>query len=325
MSLDRLNRYLATTQSDPIGVWREADLIAVSATPPPDIVFLRSETILRADAHILWFRWFMEGICNPLRYVGDETKTIIHVLADTKSRVDELYAGEPQDKRITLAKRLSQRIMAEVTRQRELARVGASLDQKRKLIDNAPSEPRCWVCGFRFSQKAIDRFLKNKTGIELERPEFVDILRPRGLNKRDIGIEVEHIVPVASGGGGEDNLALSCGWCNKSKGARTSIYDAGARAPRSTYDLGSQVWHELPHPFWTVRLLAIRGRCEHPSGCEATVKNAELFIAPSDHRGAPNPCNLQVFCADHDPYATDRFYGREIVRRIWDDRARVSV
>jgi hypothetical protein len=88
--------------------------------------------------------------------------------------------------------------------------------------------------------------------------------------------------------------------------------------------LGSQVWYELPHPFWTVRLLAIHGRCEHPSGCEATVKNSELFISPSDHRGAPNPCNLHVYCANHDPYATDRFYGREIVRRIWQERARSS-
>jgi hypothetical protein len=301
-----------------------SDLLTISANAFPDELLYRNDTVLRADIFALWFRWFTEGLCNPLRYVRDETKTIVDVMADTFSRVNLIFSHEPEPQRMKLTEQLALHIMAEVTRQRQLGRTNATLAEKQELIDDSGDKPRCWICGFAFSKDAIDRFLKKRSGILLDPLEFVDILMPRGLSSRDISIEVEHKLPVASGGGGKDNLALACGWCNKSKGARTSIYDADARAPRCSYTLGPHTWHELPHPFWTVRLLATRGKCEFHSGCSADVTNAELFIAPSDHRGSPNPCNLHVFCAQHDPYATHRFYGREVVRRIWDDRARAS-
>lgn len=264
----------------------------------------------------------MEGLCNPLRYVADETKTIIDVTADTFSRVNSIFVNDPMDERETLTRQLAVHIMAEVTRQRQLGRTDATSAQKQELIDDAVDTPRCYICGFAFSRDAIDKFLKRRRGIQLEPLEFVDILMPRGLFARDIGIEVEHKVPVASGGAGKSNLALACGWCNKSKGARTSIYDADARAPRCSYVLGPHSWHELPHPFWTVRLLATRGKCEDLSGCSANVTTSELFIAPIDHHGSPNPSNLRVYCAQHDPYAASRFSGRDAVRRIWEERAR---
>ncbi|WP_088348097.1 MULTISPECIES: HNH endonuclease signature motif containing protein [Rhodomicrobium] len=322
MLLTRLSHYIDGTPHDSSSLWRMTDLVDMSSRPPPDAMLPRNEPMLRADAYAIWFRWFMEGLCNPLRYVEDETKTIIDVLADVLARVDALYSSEPQDERIAFAQKISQRIMLEVERHRQLKRVGASRAIKRDLVDAAGSEPRCWICGFKFSGQAVDRFLKKRKGIELDLPKFVDVLKPRGILSRDIRIEVDHIVPVAGGGGGKDNLALACGWCNKSKGARTSIYDADGRPPRSVYALGSVVWHELPHPFWTVRILATRARCEHAGGCSATVKNAELFIAPGDARGAPNPSNLHIYCAEHDPYAAHRFFGREVAKRIWDDRAR---
>lgn len=323
MSLARVTQYVGDTPHDPGSMWRHNDLLALSAAPPPESMLKRNDIVLRADAHALWFRWFVEGLCNPLRYV-DGSMTVVDVIADTKARVDNLYAGEPQDERGELAKRIAIHVMAEVERHRQLKRVGASSVQKRELVDAAGTKPRCWMCGFAFSQEAIDRFLRKANCEEVKLPEFVDILRPRGLYLRDVCIEVEHIVPVASGGGGLDNLALACGWCNKSKGARTSIYDAGARAPRTTFRLGVQTWHELPHPFWTVRLLAVRRRCEHVDGCSATTDNAELFIAPADHRGSPNPSNLHFFCSAHDPYSGSRFFGREAARKIWNERERAS-
>ncbi len=324
MSLARVSHYIEETPGDPSSLWRMADLVAMSSRPPPDAMLPHNEPMLRADAYAIWFRWFVEGLCNPLRYVEDETKTIIDVLSDVLARVDAVYPGEPRDERIAFGQKISRRIMLEVERHRQLKRVGASPSIKRDLVDTAGGEPRCWICGFKFSAPALDRFLKRRKGIELELPQFVDVFRPRGIVPRDIGIEVEHIVPVAAGGGGKANLALACGWCNKSKGARTSIYDADGRPPRSAYALGAAVWHELPHPFWTVRILATRARCEHSDGCNATVKNAELFIAPGDPRGAPNPSNLHVYCAEHDPYAAHRFFSREAAKRIWDDRARTA-
>ena len=324
MALAAVRHFLEHTSQDPGSLWRLPELEGMASRPPPDDMLHRNGTVLRADAYAIWFRWFVEGLCNPLRYVGDETKTIIDVLADTIARVDEIYPREPRDERLVLAQRLAQRVMVEVERRRDLGRVGASSLLKRELVDAAGGVPRCYICGFRFGPDALDKFLKRRAGIKLSLPSFVDVLRPRGLSDRDIGIEVDHVVPVAGGGGGRDNLALACGWCNKSKGARTSIYDADGRPPRSSYVLGAHTWHELPHPFWTVRILATRARCEHGGGCPARPQEAELFLAPGDHRGSPNPSNLHVYCSAHDPYAAHRFYGREAARRVWAERARAE-
>lgn len=320
-SLEQLSTFIASASHDPASIWRRDDLKTLAGLSVPDAIFERNHAVLKADAHALWLRWFLEGMCNPLRYVDDDTKTLIDVHMDTLDRVNGLYPGEPESERTELAAHISQHVMAEVKRQRNLARTHATPQQRRDLVDNAGGKPRCYLCGYLFSQVAVDRFLR-KSKVELDLPEFVDILRPRGLDKGDIRIEVEHIVPVAGGGGGMDNLALACGWCNGSKGARTSIYDARARPPRSTYALGLDQLHELPQPFWSVRLMAFRRRCEHVAGCTATVEDAELFLAPADPRGSLNPSNLRVFCATHDPYASHRWHGRENVRKLWQERQR---
>lgn len=320
-SLEQLSTFIASAPHDPACVWRREDLKALAGLSIPDAIFERNHAVLKADAHVLWLRWFLEGMCNPLRYVDDDTKTIVDVHLDTLDRVNGMYPGTPQPERHQLAQQISRHVMAEVERRRRLARTHATAAQRRELVDNAGGAPRCWMCGYLFSRAAVDRFLR-KSKFEPELPEFVDILRPRGLIKRDIRIEVEHIVPVAGGGGGLDNLALACGWCNANKGARTSIYDARARSPRSAFVLGGHQLHELPQPFWSVRLMAFRRTCEHLGGCTASVDDAELFLAPSDPRGSLNPSNLRVVCASHDPYAARRFLGREAARKIWQERGR---
>lgn len=323
MSFALLSNYVRTSPDDPATIWQWEHLVESAGKDPPSGVLRRHAEVLRADTYAIWYRWFIEGLCNPLRYVADEKKTIVDVLADTINRVDQIYRDEPEDEREELARLIATRVMREVERHRTIGRTHASASKKQELIDQAPHGPRCWICGYLFEQPAIDKFLRRRRGITLSCPPFVDILRPRGLEPRDIGIEVEHMVPVAGGGGGSDNLAISCGWCNKSKGARTSIYDIGGRAPRSAYMLGQQAWLELPHPFWTVRILATRQRCEHTSSCPARTTNAELFIAPGDPRGAPNPSNLFVYCQAHDPYSVDRLLPLAQAQKIWADRTRV--
>lgn len=317
-----VTKFMRDIPHDPLCMWQPERLLDIAGVARPDSLMARNEVVLKADANLLWSRWFIEGLCNPLRYVDDATKTIVDVLSDILGRLNSLYAAEPQDERRELAEKIAQHVMAEVTRRRLLKRISASISQKRELVDASGGEPRCWMCGYKFLSPAVDAFLGKAKTATLELPKFVDVLRPRGLYERDISIEVEHKVPVAGGGGGLDNLALACGWCNKYKGAKTSIYDADSRAPRASFTLGGEIWHELPHPFWTVRLLAVRRRCEHPDGCGAMADKAELYIAPTDPRGAPNPSNLHVYCADHDPYAASRYVGREAARRIWKSRKR---
>jgi hypothetical protein len=322
VSIQTINNYLTSTPHDPAGMWRLESLLTISGKDFPSDFLSRYDTVLRADIHSLWLRWFVEGLCNPLRYVEDQTKTLVDVTADAFARVDLLYPGDTVEQRNTLAQHLAKQVMAEVMRQRIIKRIGTSAGDKQDLVDAAVNTPRCYICGYAFSQIAIDKFLHKRKGIELPLPAFVDVLQPRGLVERDVGIEVEHIVPVAGGGQGKNNLALACGWCNKSKGALMSMYDTAARAARASYFMGTQQWYELPNPFWTIRILAVVGKCEHREGCQATVKDSELFIAPVDHHGSPNPCNLRVFCSQHDPYAATRFYGRDAVQKIWEERVR---
>jgi hypothetical protein len=318
VSFAGLNKFISDTSHDPISMWRTNELLALAGRTPPDDFIRRHGSVLRADTHALWLRWFVQGLCNPLRYVEDEKKTVVDVYNDTFSRVNQLYPNEIDAEKKDLAKGIAEHVIAEVERLRKLKRTNASTSKKRELVDASDGKPRCWMCGYLFSPEAINKFLKpGESALKL--PELVDIFRPRGLYLRDVSIEIEHIVPVAAGGGGMENLALACGWCNKSKGEKTSVYDADSRPPRATYSLGSNKWYELPHPFWTVRLLAMRQVCEH-TNCSANIRNAELFIAPSDSRGSLNPTNLHVYCAQHDPFSAYRFYGREKVRTIWASR-----
>ena len=321
MSLADVSAFVNALSDDASSIWRMEDLRKVALAPPPDVFLPRNAAVIKGDIYTLWVRWFVEGLCNPLRYVDDDGKSIIDVIQDLLARLDAIFPGEPQDEREELANRLGRRVMAEVLRQRNTKRVDATRAEKHDLIDASTCGARCWLCGYLFTQLAIDRFL-GRSRTALQPTSFVDILRPRGIHASDIRIEVEHVVPVTGGGGGSGNLALACGWCNRHKGPRVSIYDSDARPPRSSYMLGGYAWHELPNPFWTVRLLALRKRCEHPGGCPATAKTAELFIAPSHHHGAPNPSNLHIFCGGHDPYATTRFFARDKAKQIWDARLR---
>lgn len=142
-----------------------------------------------------------------------------------------------------------------------------------------------------------------------------------GIVERDEGIEIEHVVPVASGGSGQANLRLACGWCNKYKSNRISIYESSFLAPRTTkFRIGSYLLNELPVPFWTIRILALRGNCQHLAGCSNTAKTSQLFIALRDWTGSPNPTNLMVFCENHDPIRVDRMQSRTYVQKLWKEK-----
>jgi hypothetical protein len=319
VSLEHLNTFVSEASNFPNIAWTYAGVQSVSRLDLPDAVTSRNHMLLKTDAHSLWLRWFIEGICAPTRYVEDLSKSEAHIYQDALHRVNELFPSETKPLKEGLATSVSKYVMQEVNRLRNQERTFASSKKRLELIDSSMT-PRCWICGYAFSQAAIDKFLQKRGANNVELPVLVDIFRPRGLKIRDVCIEVEHILPVASGGLGDDNLALACGWCNRYKGARTSIYDVSSRPPKVKYLFANQTFYELPHPFWTVRLLAIRGTCEHIDGCEHSAQSAEMFIAPSTCGGTPNPSNLHVFCEYHDPFPTERLVSIDEARRIWEDR-----
>ncbi|MFT7866782.1 MULTISPECIES: HNH endonuclease [Amycolatopsis] len=131
-------------------------------------------------------------------------------------------------------------------------------------------------------------------------------MRPRGLKQRHLSIEIDHVTPVAGGGSNDvDNLRLACGWCNQVKSRYASLYDV-ATWPARHVDHPSLGWMTLPQPFWVLRIVSMRGRCEHPDGCSARLATDELFAAPARARGTLNPVNVRVYCHEHDPWSIDR-------------------
>ena len=295
-------------------VWQKPTLDSLASLLAPDGVLGRRRALLRSDIHEQWARWFVEGIVDPQRYAGRNV-SYPYLFNDVLQVVDQRFRDFTRPERRELASN-SARILQQLVRSLDSSRrrVAVSKADRSLLIDLAGDPPRCWVCGSRFSENAIDNFIFGENN-EMSLPTFVDVLKPRGLKVRDFRVEIDHVVPYSRGGENDDNLQLACGWCNKSKSALISLYDVEGRprvAAENALGLGS-----LPHPFWTVRLLAVERRCEHPDGCDRSADNSEVTVAPISKGGAMNPANLRVTCYEHDPMLNDRLQPSRIVRAIW--------
>jgi hypothetical protein len=61
-------------------------------------------------------------------------------------------------------------------------------------------------------------------------------------------LEVEHIIPRASGGGDEEfNLWLSCSFCNRYKGSQTRGVDPATNGSVDLFNPRKQIWAEHFH------------------------------------------------------------------------------
>jgi hypothetical protein len=200
-------------------------------------------------------------------------------------------------------------------RRRQRGRVCLTREERITLLDLSGEPPACWICGHPFSSISTDNFL-NVERREIPLPEFVDLLKPRGLKTQDFRIEVDHVRPYSLGGEDGDNLKLSCGWCNRQKAALESIYDVPGR-PRQNKGMLSEVISSLPQPFWVVRVLALSEICQHQQGCSAQKTSSILTIAPRSMSGSMVPSNLCVVCNEHDPLKNVRFQPRRVVEKLW--------
>lgn len=320
MALDNINEFIKhTSNASCQNSWSLSVLKNICSHKLPDGIFHENQTILQADATTMWVRWFIESVCSPTHYIEDRSKNEAHIFQDALNRINNTFPGSPRAHREALAELIAKKVYSDVRSEREIGRTFATKEQKIKLITSS-SEPRCWICGYRFSESAIDTFLGKKTSNPIQLPHLVDIFRPRGMHRNDLRIDIEHIIPVSRGGQAEENLALSCGWCNRYKSSRTSIYDVTSRPYRVKFKIGKKTFYELPNPFWTVRMSATHQACQHYDGCEKTVKNSELFISLSNNCGSPNPTNLQVLCSMHDPLNFDRFVSTDTAKEIWANK-----
>lgn len=322
MSIETVTAFIENTPYDMASAWNYDEVLALAGRGLPTESFLRDqEPLLKGDQHRLWMRWFLEGLVSPHRIATDPTIDRLDVLESAFKRVTSLYAGIDLDRRQKLAEAVTNHIFATVSLLRAAAKRDYADLATRHALVAAASPPRCYICGYAFSREALEAFLKVRGRAPISLPPLLDVFRPRGLVERDVKIEIEHVVPVAAGGTGKANLRLACGWCNKYKSDRVSIYEAPFMPPRTTsFHIGSHRLNELPSPFWVIRMLALRGKCQHVDGCNRTVANAELFVSLTDWTGSPNPTNLVVHCHEHDPICIDRMQSRVLVEKLWRER-----
>ncbi|MFO7597059.1 MAG: hypothetical protein R6W92_12050, partial [Desulfocurvibacter africanus] len=169
---------------------------------------------------------------------------------------------------------------------------------RQSLIDAVGAEPRCYLCGYKFEEEAVKHFLEGKE-YNRKPKSFVDYLRPHGLDPRDFRVELDHVFPFSLGGRNGENLRIACGWCNRFKSNKISLFESSSYHKSIDHPYIGRT--SIPKPFWSIRLIATRGRCEHMDGCNKTIKNAHLTIAPLHTKGAMLPTNIVICCSDHDP------------------------
>ena len=311
------SEFLKNALNDLSSQWNEEKVSHLATSTVPDNLLGRRLSLLKGDINGLWARWFVESLIDPRRIAKNNIKypflyeEVLHVVSN-KYHSEKTLSEKQQI--ASIAAKIAQNLANSVKDGR--CRRALSVDERRLLLDVSGALPRCWICGTVFRDQAIEKFLLGRKE-KLELPPFIDILKPRGLVERDFAIEVDHVVPFSKGGDNEDNLELSCGWCNRNKSANTSIYDVEGQ-PRLA-GLNLLGISTLPHPFWVVRLLALGRKCEHPDGCDKTVENAELTVVAIRTGGALNPANLRLTCYDHDPMINDRLQPPSLVKSLWNN------
>jgi len=305
--------FLDTTADKLEAFWDINILSSIANQRVPDFIMSGRGTLLRSDIHILWTQWFIESICDPGIF-ANSNKGYAYILNIVKKRVPIIFPGVTKDEQNKITKYIARLVEKEVQRRTDRNRITIGLETRKMLWDIQKPEPRCWICGYKFTTWSENKFLGYPNYKDAPLPQFVDQMTLHGLIERDISIEVDHIVPFSKGGYEEDNLRLTCGWCNSHKGDRVSLYDVGLK-PR-TLDHPKLKKQSIPHPFWIVRLLSVRKCCENEGGCEHKIGSVQLTVFPRYSEGAMNPTNLRVVCFEHDSFGSNRFVSRTVAEQV---------
>lgn len=313
MEFAEISSFLSATADKLEACWDMNVLSNIATQRVPDFVMSGRGALLRADINMLWTQWFIESIYDP-ETLANSSKGYAFVFKAVQQRIPFIFPEIPPNERNALAQNLAKLINKEVQRRETRERISITLDQKKLLWDISGPEPRCWICGYKFTKWAEDKFLGYVDDVQVSLPQFVDYTTLHGLTQRDISVEVDHAVPLSKGGNNEDNLRLACGWCNSHKSDRISLYSVSVK-PRIILHskLGKQ---SIPHPFWVVRLLSVRRRCEYEGGCDKSVDCEQLTVLPRHPEGAMNPTNIRVTCFEHDSLGSNRLVSRKIAQQM---------
>ena len=293
--------FLEYTLSTKGNLWDFSKVQGIAGRTTPEIVFSNRSFLLQGDIKFLWAEWFLESLCDPDRYLSSYkiSKGHPHIFKEVYKSVKQIFPLSHIDEIKALSSKLTKILINEIERRQCIKRTSFSLDLRESLLEISGSVPRCGICGYKFSDMAINKFLGSSVSDFDKTKYFVDFLKPHGLNSRDSNIEIDHVLPVSLGGQELDNLKLACGWCNLAKGASMSIYDHIRTTSYIEHPKMGRI--SIPRREWIVRLIALKGRCEASQECHSNSKNSELTVYPLNIHGAMNPNNLRITCPEHDP------------------------
>ncbi|MGC1199380.1 MAG: HNH endonuclease signature motif containing protein, partial [Geitlerinemataceae cyanobacterium] len=219
MEFEEIYSFLNLTADRHTNYWDIHQLSQISNQRVPDFIMGGRGTLLRADIHLLWTQWFLESICDPDSFAKIEQSYGL-ILQYVKRHIPTIFSGLSQQDCKVLTKYIAGLLDREVQRRQSRTRPILSQDDKKDLWDIFSPEPRCWICGYKFTKWSENRFLGYDRETEPPLPQFIDYMTLHGLKPRDLTIEVDHAVPFSQGGLEGDNLRLACGWCNSHKSDR---------------------------------------------------------------------------------------------------------
>jgi hypothetical protein len=314
MEFEEINSFLKITAEQSSKYWDIVSLSQIANQRIPDFIMNNRGSLLRADIHIQWTKWFIESICNPENIINYD-REYAYIVNIVQNRVSSLFANITELERQEITRYLSRLVEQEAERRKPRDRPYIDVDTRKLLWDLAGREPRCWICGYKFTKWAENKFLGYPNHKEPPLNEFIDYITLHGLKHRDLCIEIDHALPFSKGGQeNEENLKLSCGWCNTHKKNYLSIYDIAPKIRTIKHPkFGKQ---DIPHPFWIVRLLSVRRSCEYEGGCSNSTNNNQLTVAPRYYEGAINPANLRVTCREHDELGSNRLVSRKVLEQL---------
>jgi 5-methylcytosine-specific restriction endonuclease McrA len=297
-------KFVESAFGESVDLWNEEAIRRLAGLTAPPGLNASLSWLIDSDVKALRARWFLEGLIDPMSPSDSpDSFSYPHLYSSVREAVVERAPADMiPDERDKIAKRLAS-LLRDAALAREYSQRGNWSRETKLLLRELHN--RCWICGASFPDWAEAKFLGKQSTDFRSGNTYVDFLKPRGMKSADLQIEIEHVRPLARGGGDDvDNLKLACGWCNRTKSANQLLFDAqGVCKEREHPALGLML---VPQPFWVIRVLAVRRRCEHVGGCSARLETHELTVARKYKSGSPNPSNLMVVCSDHDPFSAHR-------------------
>ncbi|MBM4694360.1 HNH endonuclease [Prescottella equi] len=295
--LDTLRRVAGHLENPP---WSESELVTIAALDHHVTASIGDQLVIRSDHALNDAFWSLLALCDPLQFPGCDPEFAL-IYSEVHRSIGDRFGILP-DEIPEYA-----RPIADFLANYRVATLSANSRKSTRSVraDLIDIGPWCWYCGSRFNAQVIDAFISGSTQ-KPDPPLFVDNVSRRGVADRDSAIEIDHIQPLSLGGSDSIlNLRLSCGWCNRYKSAITTLYDVPSRpAPGISPTRGR---FTAPHPYWIIRYMGTRRRCEHKKGCSSSLDSEQLFAAPKHLSGALVPGNIGVFCSIHDPISEHRW------------------